>query len=86
MILPEHLPSRVRDGGNPSAAPASAPKPGAGMETERLEKVEQEAVLLALKRHHFNRTETAKALGVSRRALIYKLQHLRTLGYEVDAR
>ena len=82
LILPEHLPSRVREGGNAAATPATK---GAGMETERLEKVEQEAVLLALKRHHFNRTETAKALGVSRRALIYKLQHLRALGYPVDA-
>ena len=88
LILPEHLPSRVREGANAATDPAtaSASKPGAGLETERLEKVEQEAVLLALKRHHFNRTETARALGVSRRALIYKLQHLRTLGYEVDAR
>ena len=28
--------------------------------------------------------EIAKALGISRRALIYKLQRFRELGYEVD--
>jgi len=38
----------------------------------------------ALRKHDFNRTETARALGISRRALIYKLQRFRELGYEVD--
>ena len=28
--------------------------------------------------------KTARALGISRRALIYKLQRLRELGHEVD--
>jgi DNA-binding NtrC family response regulator len=39
----------------------------------------------ALKQHNFNRTEAAKALGISRRTLVYKLQRLRELGFEVDA-
>ena len=34
----------------------------------------------------FNRTETARALGISRRALLYKLQRLREQGCEVDPR
>jgi DNA-binding NtrC family response regulator len=36
------------------------------------------------RKNGFNRTETAKALGISRRTLVYKLQRLRALGYEVD--
>jgi DNA-binding NtrC family response regulator len=80
LILPEHLPTRVREGG--SAPPSTAPEP---QDTERLEQIEREAILQALRRHDFNRTATAKALGVSRRALIYKLQHLRELGFPIDA-
>jgi DNA-binding NtrC family response regulator len=76
LILPEHLPQRVRDGsGQPAAAPANA---------EQLEQIEREAILQALRNHNFNRTETARALGISRRALLYKLQRLRRMGYEID--
>ena len=53
-------------------------------DAERLEEIERQAVSLALRKHAFNRTEAAKALGISRRALIYKLQRFRELGYEVD--
>ena len=45
---------------------------------------EVQAILAALKKHDFNRTETARALGISRRALIYKLQKFREMGFEVD--
>jgi transcriptional regulator with PAS, ATPase and Fis domain len=51
---------------------------------ERLEAIEHQAVSLALRKHDFNRTEAAKALGISRRTLLYKLQRLRELGFEVD--
>ena len=44
----------------------------------------RQAILQALRKHDFNRTETAKALGISRRALIYKLQRFRKLGFEID--
>ena len=47
--------------------------------------IERQAILQALRKHDFNRTETAKALGISRRALIYKLQRFREEGYAVDA-
>jgi DNA-binding NtrC family response regulator len=53
-------------------------------DAEQLEEIERQAILLALKKHDFNRTETAKALGISRRALIYKLQRFRKMGYEID--
>ena len=46
--------------------------------------IERQAIFQALRKHDFNRTETAKALGISRRALIYKLQRFREEGYTVD--
>jgi DNA-binding NtrC family response regulator len=77
LILPEQLPSRVRNAAVPPQAPAMA-------DAERLGEVERQAIVQALRKHNFNRTETAKALGISRRALIYKLQRFRELGFEVD--
>jgi DNA-binding NtrC family response regulator len=77
LILPDHLPTRVRDVGG-TAAP---PEPG---EMERLDEIERQAILQALRQHKSNRTETAKALGISRRALIYKLQKMRVSGYPVE--
>jgi len=77
LILPEHLPARVRSGELTSPPPEPA-------EAERLGEIERQAIFQALRKHDYNRTETAKALGISRRALIYKLQRFRELGYEVD--
>ncbi|MGD1090126.1 MAG: helix-turn-helix domain-containing protein [Verrucomicrobiota bacterium] len=37
-----------------------------------------------MRQHDFNRTETARTLGISRRALLYKLQKWRELGYSVE--
>ena len=55
-------------------------------DAQRLEEIERQAILQALRKHEHNRTETAKALGISRRALIYKLQRFREQGFEVDPR
>jgi len=77
LILPEHLPTRVHG----AAEDRSSINPA---EAERLEAIECQAISQALRKHNFNRTETAKNLGISRRALLYKLQRLRELGYEVD--
>jgi DNA-binding NtrC family response regulator len=77
LILPEHLPSRVR-----AAAETSLVRELP--EAERLGEIERQAIIQALRKHDFNRTETAKALGISRRALLYKLQRFRELGYAVD--
>jgi len=76
MILPEHLPSRAQAATHPSTVAEP-------MDPQRLEEIERQAIIQALLKHSFNRTETAKALGISRRALIYKLQRLRELGYEI---
>jgi DNA-binding NtrC family response regulator len=76
LLLPEHLPARVRAAGQPST-PAPA-------DLERLDEIERQAILHALRQHDFNRTETARTLGISRRALTYKLQKWRELGYSVE--
>jgi DNA-binding NtrC family response regulator len=81
LILPEHLPAKVRGMASPAAPAGTAPA-----DLERLEEIERQAVLETLRKHQFNRTETAKALGISRRALLYKLQRLREQGCEVDGR
>jgi DNA-binding NtrC family response regulator len=77
LILPEHLPARFRDA-------LKSPAPPAAMEAQQLDEIERQAILTALAQHKFNRTETAKALGISRRALIYKLQRFRQMGLSVD--
>jgi DNA-binding NtrC family response regulator len=77
MVLPDHLPTRVRG----AAAVAGALEVP---DTGRLEEVERQTILQALRQHDFNRTETARALGISRRTLVYKLQRLREQGCSVD--
>jgi len=79
MVLPDHLPARVHGA---IERPVINVEPA---EARRLEEIEHEAMVAALKSHGFNRTEAAKALGISRRTLVYKLQRLRDLGFEVDA-
>jgi len=73
------LPARVAgpEATRPPATPESADQP-------RLEEIERQAILQALRKNDFNRTETARALGISRRALLYKVQQLRELGFRVD--
>ena len=77
LILPEHFPARVQEDSTKSTERLT-------LQASRLEDLEREAILLALREHSFNRTETAKALGLSRRALLYKLHRLRELGFPVD--
>ena len=84
LILPEHLTARLR-GKSTETAPGSGDGTTAVMDAQRLDNMERIAIMQALRRHDFNRTETAKALGISRRALLYKLQRLRELGCEVDS-
>ncbi len=81
VVLPEHLPNRVRAVAGSLAQGAPLPS-----EVLRLEEIERQTILQVLREQAFNRTSTARVLGISRRALIYKLQRLRELGYPVDAR
>ena len=77
LILPEHLPAKLR-------AVAETAAPAEPADAEHLGEIERQAIFQALRKHNFNRTETARALGISRRALIYKLQRYRQEGYNVD--
>jgi DNA-binding NtrC family response regulator len=78
LILPDHLPARIRPGAHPERRVELT-------DAKKLDEIEAEAVLVALRKNNFNRTATAKVLGISRRALIYKLQRLRELGHSVDS-
>jgi len=77
LILADHLPLRVRQG-------TAEGKTDDAHQANRLADVERHAIVQALRENHFNRSETAKALGISRRALIYKLGQFRELGIDVD--
>ena len=77
LILPEHLPAKLRE-----AAKSAAPLPA--IDAQTMDEIERHAILAALKQHQSNRTETAKALGISRRALLYKLQRLRQQGFQFE--
>jgi two-component system, NtrC family, response regulator HydG len=79
IVMPEHLPARILIA-NASAAPTTA-EPA---DPPRLEEIEREAILKTLRKNNFNRTETARELAISRRALTYKLQRLREQGIPVD--
>jgi transcriptional regulator with PAS, ATPase and Fis domain len=78
LILTEHLPTRVR-------VVAEQAVPREAGDREKLDEIERLAIMQALRQHKSNRTETAKALGISRRALIYKLQKWRELGHSVES-
>jgi len=66
VILPEHLPPKV--------AALGAAAPGPDNDRDRLSQVERATILATLDECDGNRTRAAKKLGISRRALIYKLR------------
>lgn len=66
VVLPEHLPPKV------AALAGSHSAPSAG----RLSQVERATILATLEECQGNRTHAAQKLGISRRALIYKLHAL----------
>ena len=79
IVLPEHLPARILVSTTPGdAAPATEG------DVQRLEQIERDAILKALRKNSYNRTETAKELAISRRALTYKLQRMRAEGIAID--
>ena len=78
LILPEHLPGQIARGRE------DPPRRLQSSDAQQLDEIERQAILHALAQHKFNRTETAKALGISRRALLYKLQRLRQQGFEFE--
>ncbi|OPZ18512.1 MAG: Transcriptional regulatory protein ZraR [candidate division BRC1 bacterium ADurb.BinA364] len=49
-----------------------------------MDDVERSAILKALRENQFNRSETARQLGISRRALLYKLRRYAEEGFVID--
>jgi DNA-binding NtrC family response regulator len=80
VILPEHFPSRVR-----GATTDEETETRDGSERRRMDEIMRASILAALREHDYNRTETARALGISRRALTYKIRAYREQGYDVDS-
>jgi len=66
VILPEHLPPKI--------AARAVDTPAAGQDAGRLSQVERATILATIAECNGNRTHAAKKLGISRRALIYKLR------------
>lgn len=69
VIMPEHLPPKIAA----IAATAADVEAPAG----RLSQVERATILATLAECNDNRTQAAKKLGISRRALLYKLQAIK---------
>jgi len=64
-------PSGATPGTTTADPPATAPLLG-----DRLDAVERETILTALKEHRYNKTATARTLGLTLRALRYRMQKL----------
>jgi len=79
LILPEHLPKRIQMAGR-----RTNEETGGEFRGNRMEEIERIAILQTLRDHSFNRTETARALGISRRALIYKLRRFKEQGHVIE--
>ena len=77
LIVPEHLPLRIRQAARAGGPRRTTNKPGASRILNARPSCQ------TLREHEFNRSEAARALGISRRALLYKLQRFRELGYDV---
>ena len=77
LVMPEQLPTKLREA-------AKQATPVVMMDTQTMDEIERQAILAALAQHKHNRTETAKALGISRRTLLYKLQRLRQQGFQFE--
>jgi len=79
IVLPEHLPKRVQRAELKVAEDSGVPARG-----KRMEEIERAAILQTLRENNYNRTETARILGISRRALIYKLRRFSEQGHSID--
>jgi len=82
VIMPEHLPRRIQ-----KAMAASQPtghQPEEQSQSGSIEQMQRALILQTLRQHNYNRTETARTLGIGRRTLTYKLRELRDAGYQID--
>jgi two-component system response regulator PilR (NtrC family) len=78
VITPEHI--RLRTGALPAAtevpAPAAAAADGNTALGSQLESIERDAIVRALEKTRYNKTAAAKVLGMSFRALRYRIKKL----------
>jgi two-component system response regulator PilR (NtrC family) len=78
VITPEHI--RLRTGARPAAtevaAPAAAAADGNTALGSQLESIERDAIVRALEKTRYNKTAAAKVLGMSFRALRYRIKKL----------
>jgi two-component system, NtrC family, response regulator AtoC len=85
ILMPEHLPKRIVD----AQATPSIQREVVAESPEALNKnlatLEQEHILAQLAANNGNRSETARALGVSRRTLIYRIKDMEQRGILVPA-
>jgi len=78
IILPEHLPPRIRKTVEEPSLQGVEKREG-----QTMEDVERETILKTLRENNYNRSVTARALGISRRALLYKIKRFREQGHNV---
>ena len=79
VIEAEHIRLRAapRTGTGTGTAPVATPRTeGPGALTEQVEHLERDAIIKALEQTRYNKTAAAKLLGVTYRALRYKIQKL----------
>jgi two-component system response regulator PilR (NtrC family) len=76
MITPEHV--RLRGNPRPTAAepPAATVSDGSSALGSQLESIERDAIVKALEKTRYNKTAAAKLLGMSFRALRYRIKKL----------
>jgi DNA-binding NtrC family response regulator/pSer/pThr/pTyr-binding forkhead associated (FHA) protein len=75
VIGPEHLPERVREAPGATGSRSALVPVGESVDVrEHLAEVERAAIVAALESVGHNQTRAAEKLGLSRRALIYKME------------
>jgi DNA-binding NtrC family response regulator len=76
VLLPEHLPAKVRPG-KPGDVSSEPPADRSALLRREMDELERERIQAALDKTSGNQTLAAKLLGISRRTLVYRLTALR---------
>ncbi len=79
LVLAEHLPQRIQQITKSAGMERPEESP-----VKRMQEVERTLILNTLRELNFNRSETARRLGISRRALLYKLRNFAEQGYAIE--